>query len=84
MELQEQRDLQVQLFESFQEDPSMRNKQDHGLVTGNEEEDAVQDVMLQRAVKILREEALWDNILRKYHRDVRETQVAAADGEEEG
>lgn len=84
MEPQAQRDLQVQMFESFQDDPSLRNRQDHGRVTGNEEDEAVQDVVLERAVRILREEAVWDTILRKYHRDVRETQVAAVDAEEEG
>ncbi len=37
----------------------------------------VQDRPLQRAVEILREDTVWENLLRKYHKDVKETQVAA-------
>lgn len=37
----------------------------------------VEDRPLQRAVEILREDTVWDNLLQKYHKDVRETQVAA-------
>ncbi|HEX73502.1 MAG TPA: S41 family peptidase, partial [Candidatus Hydrogenedentes bacterium] len=37
----------------------------------------VQDRPLQRAVEILREDTVWDNLLQKYHKDVQETQVAA-------
>ena len=37
----------------------------------------VEDLQLLRAVDILREDTVWENLLRKYHRDVHETQVAA-------
>jgi carboxyl-terminal processing protease len=83
MEIQAQRDLNVQMMNSYQGDPSRQNSQDHGRVTGNMAEDAVQDPVLERAVTILREDRVWDTIVRKYHKDVRETQVAAVEGAEE-
>ena len=83
MEIQAQRDLNVQMMNSYRGDPSKQNAQDHGRVTGNMAEDAIQDPVLERAVQILREERVWDIIVRKYHKDVRETQVAAAEGSEE-
>ncbi len=38
---------------------------------------AVDDLPLLRAVEILKEDTVWDNLLKKYHKDIRETQVAA-------
>ena len=37
----------------------------------------IEDTQLMRAVEILREDSVWDNLLKKYHLDVRETQIAA-------
>ena len=79
MERDQQIALQTQMMESYRNDVFMRDRQDHGRVTGNMAEDAVQDTTLERAVEIIREDAVFDNLLKKYHRDVRETQVAAAD-----
>jgi len=81
MDLQTQRDLQLQMFQSYESDASLRNRQDHGAVTGSTDPDAVQDVVLERAVEILSEGPVWNEILRKYHRDISETQVAAVDAE---
>ncbi len=75
----DQDSLLQQMMTSYQADISLRDKQDHGRVTGNMAEDAVQDVVLERAVEIIREDAVFSNLIQKYHRDVRETQVAASD-----
>jgi len=40
-------------------------------------DETVEDVQLQRAVEILTEDPVWENLLKKYHRDVHETQTAA-------
>jgi len=77
MDAEQQRALGLQMYASHRSDISMRDRQDHGRVTGNMSEDAVQDTVLARAVEILREDSVFDNLLKKYHRDVRETQVAA-------
>lgn len=83
------RDLWMSLFgqmqESMSEDPGKQNEQNHGTVTGNEKtEETVEDVQLQRAVEILREDAVWENLLNKYHKDTKETQVAAVGGDHVG
>ncbi len=78
MDDDQQEALLLQMMRSYQDDALlMRDRQDHGRVTGNMAEDAAQDTVLERAVEILREDAVFDNLLQKYHRDVRETQVAA-------
>ncbi|MCC6697447.1 MAG: hypothetical protein IT365_17590, partial [Candidatus Hydrogenedentes bacterium] len=78
------RDLFLQMRESWEEDPSQQNRQNHGSVTGNEVSDTtIEDVQLQRAVEILKEDPLWENLLNKYHKDTKETQVAAASAEAE-
>ncbi len=76
-----QRRLLEQMRQSFIDDPSKRRSgQNHGSVTGNEvTEDTVEDVQLLRAVEILREDPVFENLLTKYHRDTKETQVAAAE-----
>jgi len=40
-------------------------------------DETVEDVQLKRAVEILSEDPVWENLLKRYHRDVRETQTAA-------
>jgi carboxyl-terminal processing protease len=35
-----------------------------------------EDTQLLRAVEVLREEAVWDTLVERYHRDVNETQIA--------
>ncbi|MFO7977012.1 MAG: S41 family peptidase [Candidatus Hydrogenedentota bacterium] len=76
-----QRDLLTQMRESFMDDPSLRRGgQNHGSVTGNEvTEETVEDIQLKRAVEILKEDPVFENLVRKYHRDTTETQVAAAE-----
>lgn len=75
--------LRTQMIKSFEEDSGFRDRQNHGRVTGNPEtEDTTNDVVLERAVAILREDAVFENLLKKYHRDTRETQVAAVKEEE--
>lgn len=38
---------------------------------------AVDDMPLLRAAEILKEEPMWDTLLKKYHKDIHETQIAA-------
>jgi len=76
-----QRKLLDQMRESFIEDPSLRRGgQNHGSVTGNAAtEESVEDTQLVRAVEILKEDPVFENLVEKYHRDTKETQVAAAE-----
>lgn len=76
-----QRQLLDQMRQSFIGDPNKRRSgQNHGTITGDEAtEDSVEDTQLQRAVEILREDPVFENLLNKYHRDTKETQVAAAE-----
>ncbi len=109
--------LGLQMFKSYENDPSKTNEQNHGAVTGNlvnketlppseaelkllEEMGAaygdnakkvlkevvekikstsggVEDLPLTRASEILREDPVWENLLKKYHKDIHETQTAA-------
>ncbi len=74
----EQRALVEQMFNSIKTDASMMNQQNHGAITGNEATDkTAEDKQLQRAVEILQEDPVFDNLMKKYHRDTHETQVAA-------
>jgi carboxyl-terminal processing protease len=83
--MEQWRDLFVQMMASWESNPSMQNQQNHGSVTGdNVDENTVEDVQLMRAVEILREDSVWDNLIKKYHKDTAETQVAAADVKVEG
>ena len=82
MTKKEQVDLLRQMYRSFQKDPAARNNQNHGTVTGDvkpDDADALfEDTVMQRAVEILREDSVFDNLLKKYHKDTSETQVAKA------
>ncbi len=117
MDMENERLLLNQLYESYKDDPAMINRQNHGSVTGNEvsvvgidqkeQEDElkllisevygdnavdlleeiiaqtgmsgriVEDTPFLRAVEILQEDSVWDNLLQKYHKDVKETHIAA-------
>ena len=81
MERKEWAALWTQMYSYYEgEDPSLKNQQNHGAVTGNEvTEDTVEDVQLKRAVEILLEDPVFDNLIAKYHKDPHETQVAAAE-----
>jgi carboxyl-terminal processing protease len=81
--IEQWRELFLQMRASWETDPSMQNLQNHGSVTGDDvDENTVEDVQLKRAVEVLREDAVWENLLKKYHKDTAETQVAAADAKE--
>lgn len=79
-----------QMSRSFEKNPMNIQMLDHGLVTGFTAEESqatddegnvieqVQDSQLERAIEILNEDSVWDNLLMKYHRDVKETQMTAA------
>ncbi|MBI4559310.1 MAG: S41 family peptidase [Candidatus Hydrogenedentes bacterium] len=78
MDKKEQAELLNQMYESFKDDLSKLNQQNHGSVTGNAPaEGLIDDKPLQKAVEILTENAVFQNLLAKYHKDPRETQVAA-------
>lgn len=117
MEMEEERLLLNQLYESYKDDPEMINRQNHGTVTGNEisqldpemqEQEAqlqtmmqelygdqavelleeivaqtglsgriVEDKPLKRTVEILKEDPVWENLMERYHRDIKETHIAA-------
>jgi carboxyl-terminal processing protease len=74
----EQRALVEQMFSSIKTDATKLNQQNHGAITGDEATDkTTEDKQLQRAVEILQEDPVFDNLIKKYHRDTHETQVAA-------
>ncbi|MCC6143280.1 MAG: S41 family peptidase [Candidatus Hydrogenedentes bacterium] len=71
--------LGMQMYKSYENDPGLMNKQNHGLTGEGEGDDpVVVDSQLQQALTILGEDKVWDNLLKKYHRDVRETQLTAS------
>ncbi|MBX7259545.1 MAG: S41 family peptidase [Candidatus Hydrogenedentes bacterium] len=70
--------LYLQMRDSFRDDPAKQNQQNHGAVTGNEmKEGVVEDEQLRKAVEILKEDSVWENLIAKYHKDTKLTQVAA-------
>ena len=74
--------LAKQMFESFENAPEKQYVQNHGSMTDYPvTADTVEDIQLQRAVDILQEDPVWDSILEKYHRDVRDTQMTAEDAQ---
>lgn len=115
--------LREQLYQSYKDDPSKINAQNHGSVTSDPvvevpetptpEEQALieqvgtvfgdraselltefrkqsaatkrttEDSQLRKAVEVLKEDPVWDRLVAKYHRDVRETQTAAQEYKEE-
>lgn len=119
---EEERLLALQMYKSYEKDPSKINEQNHGSVTGNEiikvpdekiaqqeqllhelgkvagedavklmreffrrknlAEETIEDKQLKRAVEILQEEPVWENLLKKYHKDVKETQKEAKEIDE--
>jgi carboxyl-terminal processing protease len=65
-------------------DPDSKDHHNHGPATGDglDEDgepvpDVIDDVQLKRAMDILEEDAVFDNLIEKYHRSTDETQVAA-------
>ncbi len=65
-------------------DPELKNKQNHGLATGDGLDDEgepnpaiINDVQLQRAMDIIEEDGVFEHLIEKYHKSTEETQVAA-------
>lgn len=82
---EQQQEFIQQLHDSWEMNPANIDQQNHGSVTGNEVTDTtVEDVQLKRAVEILREDAVWANLISKYHKDTKITQVAAGGADAEG
>lgn len=77
--------LGKQMSESFKENPSNGKILNHGAITGYElKEGNINDPQLERAIQILQEDSVWQNLLKKYHKDVKETQVAAKENPDHG
>ncbi|MFP6597380.1 MAG: hypothetical protein VCC01_07985, partial [Candidatus Hydrogenedentota bacterium] len=73
-----------QMNVSIDEGPEFINRQNHGRITGNiqedeDEDDYANDTVLERAVTLLREEPSFENMIKKFHRDVNETQKMASE-----
>ena len=82
MPLDQQGALLDQMYRSYATDLDLQDKQNHGMVTGNgSEEGTIQDIVLQRAVEILKEDSVFQNLIDTYHRDPHETQVASTRNE---
>lgn len=82
MDVKTQKALFRQMVESYSSDMSKINEQNHGGVSGNVVTgETVEDAQLTRAVEILKEDGVFENLLKKYHKDPKETQVAAIKAE---
>lgn len=78
------RQLYIQLDESYRENPNQKDEMDHGVVNPpKKESETVEDLPLKKALEILRESSDFTYIIEKYHRDTTETQVAAAPGKDD-
>lgn len=83
MDKRDQIRLLDQLYKSYENDFSNRNKQNHGAVTGNEATaETMEDLPLKKAVEILKETPVISDLIAKYHKDPQETQVAELTEEE--
>lgn len=84
MDFDTQGKLINQMNVSIDEGPEFINRQNHGRITGNiqedeDEDDYANDTVLERAVTLLREEPSFENMIKKFHRDVSETQKMASE-----
>ena len=78
MTQEQEESLAKQMFESFKENPETQYRQNHGSMTDFPVTDkTVEDLQLKRAVELLSEDEVWANLVKKYHRDVHETQMNA-------
>lgn len=75
----EELELAKQMYASYERAVENQYRQNHGSMTPGYEvtEETVEDLPLARAVEIFTEQTTWEEMLQKYHRDVRETQIAA-------
>jgi carboxyl-terminal processing protease len=78
-----QYNLRVQMIRSMDHGPEYINRQNHGSVTGNQDgeqgDELIDDVVLERALGIINEDNRFENLVEKYHRDIRDTQKMASD-----
>ena len=73
----EMRGLYMQMLNSIAADPTNGNGQNHGSATGDEvSEDTIEDRGLLRAIEVLNEDPVFENLVKKYHKDPSETQIA--------
>jgi carboxyl-terminal processing protease len=78
MTQEQEESLAKQMFESFKDNPDNQYHQNHGSMTEYPVTDkTVEDVQLKRALEVLAEDGVWANLVKKYHRDVHETQMNA-------
>jgi hypothetical protein len=76
----QEQELGVQMYKSFENDPGAVNQQNHGSATGGKaigDAPLAEDLPLQKALAILKEGEPWEAMIKKYHKDVHETQLAA-------
>ena len=45
----------------------------------NASEETIEDSQLKKTVEVLQEDPIWENLIKKYHKDVKETQKEAKD-----
>ena len=70
--------LAKQMYESFKDNPDNQYHQNHGSMSDYPAtEKTVDDTQLKRALEVLAEDGVWANLVKKYHRDVHETQMTA-------
>jgi len=79
MDRDQELDLAKQMYASFERAFENQYHQNHGSMTPGYEvtEETVEDLPLARAVEILTEPEPWEALIKKYHRAIEETQVAA-------
>lgn len=78
MENEQQSNLLRQLMESQETSSDGALVLDHGRSTGNENPDAAQDPVLEKAIEVLNEDTVFNRLVEKYHRPVTETQRMAS------
>ena len=83
MDIEAQFALSKQMNLSMNAGEEFMNKQNHGPSSGNtegeEDNPLVNDLVLEKAIEIIRESPTFQRILEKYHRDIKETQKMASD-----
>lgn len=77
---EEEKAREEELLVKIQEEFSAEAAQTlRDFVATNDAELVINDGQLQRAIEILKEDTVWEHLVKKYHRNVHETQMAAED-----
>ena len=83
MDIDAQRALINQMNASMNTSEDFINSQNHGPSTGNTlgegDDELVNDLVLDKAIEIIRESPTFDALMKKYHQDVAKTQKMASD-----